>query len=126
MQLRLECVSDGSGRLVRRLAGLAGHGQHTQSACCQLQAQSCLNSHKVAGSVGACAAQQQQLLKPRLSLLCRRASRRCIARSVAVFVAGRALDGPVVHRAVCFRGRSVINPDGSSGKPLVHVKYLYY
>jgi len=85
------------------------------------QAQSCLNNHRpisqhtVAGSVWMCAA-QQQLLKPRLSLSCRRASGRCIAQSVAVFDAGRALDGPVVHCAVCIRARSTINPDGSSSE----------
>ena len=65
--------------------------------------------------MGACAAQQQQLLKPRLSLSCRRAPVRCIVRSVAVFVAGQALDGPVVRHVVCVRARSTINPDGSSG-----------
>ena len=69
-----------------------------------------------AASVLPAAVSQQQPLKPRLSLSCRRACGRCIARSVAVFVADRALDGPVVRRAVCIRARSTINPDGSSGK----------
>jgi len=58
-----------------------------------------ISQHKVAGSVGTCAAQQQQQLKPPLSLSRRRASERCVVRSVAVFVAGRALDGPVVHQS---------------------------
>jgi len=75
-----------------------------------------ISQHKVAGSVGTCAAQQQQPpLKPCISLSCRRASGCCIVRSVAVFVAGRALDGPVVRHVVCVRARSTINPDGSSG-----------
>jgi len=75
-----------------------------------------ISQHKVAGSVGACAVQQQQLpLKPRLSFSCRCASEHCIVRSVAVFVAGRALDGPVVCRVVFARARSAINPEGSSG-----------
>jgi len=54
--------------------------------------------------------------KRRLSLPCRRASERCIVRSVAVFVAGRALGGPVVRRAVCISARSAINPHASAPK----------
>jgi len=74
-----------------------------------------ISQHKVAGSVGARAAQQQQPLKPHLSFSCRCASEHCIVRSVAVFVAGRALDGPVVCHVVCARARSARNSKGSSG-----------
>jgi len=97
-----------------------------------LQAQSCLNNHslisqhKVAGSVGPCAAQQQQSLKPRLSLSRRRASGRCIVQSVAVFVSGWALDGAVVHPAVCIRAQSAINPDGSSRKAASLLLFLIF
>ena len=84
-----------------------------------------ISQHKVAGSVAACAAQQQQLLKPRLSLSRRRASGHCIVRSVVVFVAGRALDGPVVRRAVCVRAQSAINPEGSSSQAASMLIIIY-